>query len=109
MSHDDPRDSSLETKFTFPNTWYKDDSDPLSTSGMFFSGLIMVTRNRFLAWPGVLFAINATINQHALRAKDGSTGPLGNLSLSIMALLASYIPLVTVSAGAAASAATTSS
>ncbi|KAF5391472.1 hypothetical protein D9757_001948 [Collybiopsis confluens] len=86
MSNDDPRDSSLETKFTFPTSRRP---DSLSTSGMFFSGLIMVTRNRYLAWPGVLFAINATINQHALRAKEGSSGPLGNLALSVMALIAS--------------------
>ncbi|KIK59847.1 hypothetical protein GYMLUDRAFT_44316 [Collybiopsis luxurians FD-317 M1] len=56
----------------------------------------MVTRNRFLAWPGILFAINATINQHALRAKEGSSGPLGNLALSVMALIASYIPLFVI-------------
>lgn len=79
---------------------------------------------RFLAWPGILFAINATVNQHALRAKEGSSGPWGNLScveyslcrhsahmvlcrLSIMALLASYVPFVTI--GAQAAAATASS
>jgi hypothetical protein len=107
MSNDDPRDSSLETKFVFPSTWYRDDADALSTSGMFFSGLIMVTRNRFLAWPAILFAINATINQHALRAKEGSSGPLGNMGLSIMALVASYIPLVMITTNTAAAAATT--
>ncbi|KAJ3845248.1 hypothetical protein F5878DRAFT_319590 [Lentinula raphanica] len=94
----DPRDPSLETKFVFPNTWYKDDADSLGTSGVFFSGLIMVTRNRYLAWPGVLFALNSYINQHSLRAKEGSSGALGNLMLSSMALLASYIPYITITA-----------
>jgi len=65
-SHDDPRDASLEAPFSLPNNWYKDSngslrvtrimislildmlvhSEALSTSGMFLSGLIMVTRNR---------------------------------------------------------------
>ncbi|KAH7877458.1 hypothetical protein F5879DRAFT_66190 [Lentinula edodes] len=98
MSNDDPRDASLESKFVLPNTWYRDDADSLSTSGVFFSGLVMVTRNRYLAWPGVLFALNSAINQHTLRAKEGSGGALGNLTLSFMALLASYIPFVTVTA-----------
>ena len=66
-SHDDPRDASLEVPFSLPKNWYKESNGPsrvprsimislildilvhlesLSTSGMFFSGLIMVTRNR---------------------------------------------------------------
>ena len=65
----DPRDSSLETKFTIPQSWrtqnnfgaclsspslysflliqFVKTTDGLSTSGMFLAGLIMVTRNRF--------------------------------------------------------------
>lgn len=35
---------------------------------------------RYLAWPGVLFALNSAINQHTLRAKEGSGGALGNLT-----------------------------
>ncbi|KAJ6612798.1 hypothetical protein B0H10DRAFT_2051154 [Mycena sp. CBHHK59/15] len=94
---DDPRDRSLETKFSLPATWYRDSFDGLSTSGMFLSGLIMVTRNRFIAWPAVLFGINTTINQHTLRAKEGSGGPISSLFLCFMALIASYLPLFMIS------------
>ncbi|KAJ6591105.1 hypothetical protein DFH09DRAFT_879053, partial [Mycena vulgaris] len=93
---DDPRDASLETKFSLPATWYRESFDGLSTSGMFLSGLIMVTRNRFLAWPSVLFGISSTINVHPLRSKEGS-GTLSSLLLCIMALLASYMPLFMIS------------
>lgn len=71
MSSDknDPRDASLETEFTTPKTWFRDTSgascytveypisnlpclcgisDGLGASGMFLSGLIMVTRNRYV-------------------------------------------------------------
>ncbi|KDR77308.1 hypothetical protein GALMADRAFT_246659 [Galerina marginata CBS 339.88] len=91
-SKDDPRDASLETAYTTPNTWYRDSTDGLGTSGMFLSGMIMVTRNRFLAWPAVLFGINTTINSHSLRAKEGGSG-WSNLALSFSALFASYIPV----------------
>ncbi|KAJ7624998.1 hypothetical protein DFH06DRAFT_913831, partial [Mycena polygramma] len=91
---DDPRDPSLETKFKLPNTWYGENFDGLATSGMFLSGLIMVTRNRFLAWPSVLFGISSAINVHPLRAKEGGgSGTLGSLLLSIGALIAAYMPL----------------
>ncbi|KAK1231877.1 hypothetical protein PQX77_004992 [Marasmius sp. AFHP31] len=92
---DDPRDASLETKFTLPSNWYGDTTD-LSTTGMLFSGLIMITRNRFLAWPAVLFGLNGFFNQHPLRAKEGGGSQLQNLSLCVMALVASYIPLFMV-------------
>ena len=67
-------------------------SDGLGTSGMFLSGLIMVTRNRFvlfflptdfigftpnfrfIAWPALLFGINQLVNAHPLRSKEGSSG-----------------------------------
>ncbi|KAJ7094012.1 hypothetical protein B0H15DRAFT_760690, partial [Mycena belliarum] len=95
---DDPRDASLEVKVTLPETWYRESFDGLSTSGMFLSGLIMVTRNRFLAWPSVLFGISSAINVHPLRAKDGGVGSsLSSLLLCIMALLASYVPMLMVS------------
>ena len=74
MSSDknDPRDASLETEFTTPKTWFRDTSgasyhntllsihfwtylpcfygvlDGLGSSGMFLSGLIMVTKNRYV-------------------------------------------------------------
>ncbi|KAJ7031648.1 hypothetical protein C8F04DRAFT_1185806 [Mycena alexandri] len=96
---DDPRDASLETKFCLPATWYGESFDGLSTSGMFLSGLIMVTRNRYLAWPSVAFGITSTINVHPLRAKDGagSAGQLSSLVLCLMALVGSYLPLLMIS------------
>ncbi|KDQ32994.1 hypothetical protein PLEOSDRAFT_1060688 [Pleurotus ostreatus PC15] len=96
-SKNDPRDSSLEVKMSFPKTWNRDGSDPLSVSGMFLAGLIMVTRNRYLAWPAILLAFNAYINQHPLRTKEGSGNALMNLMMCIMALIASYFPLFVVS------------
>ena len=63
---------------------------------MFLSGLIMVTRNRFvflnisvepfpplqysfvlyrfIAWPAALFGINQVVNAHPLRKQEGGTG-----------------------------------
>ncbi|ETW77320.1 hypothetical protein HETIRDRAFT_105528 [Heterobasidion irregulare TC 32-1] len=93
MPSDDPRDSALETRFTPPKTWFQESVDGLATSGMFLSGLIMVTRNRYLAWPALIFAINSYINQHPLRTKEGGTPPIGNVLLSFFALIASYLPL----------------
>ncbi|KAJ7216614.1 hypothetical protein GGX14DRAFT_358699 [Mycena pura] len=92
---DDPRDASLETKFCLPAAWYREDFG--YTAGMFLSGLIMVTRNRFLAWPSVLFGVTSSINVHPLRAKEGSSG--ANLALCVMALIASYMPLFMISKG----------
>jgi hypothetical protein len=73
----------------------------------------MVTRNRFLAWPSVVFGINSLINQHPLRQKESAAGwsntgcvficlPLElELTLSfsrlcIVALFASYFPYFVV-------------
>ncbi|KAF7292870.1 hypothetical protein MIND_01186000 [Mycena indigotica] len=94
---EDPRDASLEAKFSLPNTWTQDSFDGLSTSGMFLSGLIMVTRNRFLAWPSVIFGLSSSINAHPLRTKEGGGSALPNLALCVMALFASYIPLLMIS------------
>ncbi|KAJ3561049.1 hypothetical protein NP233_g10436 [Leucocoprinus birnbaumii] len=66
---DDPRDPYQEVVLTFPKTWYQESSDGLNSSGMFLSGLIMVTRNRFLAWPAVMFSLNTMFNQHPARSK----------------------------------------
>ncbi|KAF9530597.1 hypothetical protein CPB83DRAFT_850605 [Crepidotus variabilis] len=92
VNKDDPRDSSLEVPYTFPNIWVKDSNDGFGVSGMFLSGLIMVTRNRFLAWPSVLFGINQVINAHPMRNKEGGMG-WSNLALCFSALFASYIPV----------------
>ncbi|KAJ7747959.1 hypothetical protein DFH07DRAFT_1062656 [Mycena maculata] len=94
---DDPRDASLEVKFGMPATWYRESFDGLNTSGMFLSGLILVTRNRFLAWPALLFGISSMINVHPLRAKEGGAGGLSSLILCLMALIASYIPMFMLS------------
>ncbi|KAH9968126.1 hypothetical protein BC827DRAFT_1122226 [Russula dissimulans] len=76
----DPRDPSLESTFTLPDTWRTQDSvDGLATSGLFLAGLIMVTRNRFLAWPSLLLGLSAWLNQHPLRTKEAGTPPIGNL------------------------------
>ncbi|KAI9438214.1 hypothetical protein H4582DRAFT_2076819 [Lactarius indigo] len=103
--HEDPRNSSLETRFTIPQTWKGQDSvDGLATSGMFLAGLIMVTRNRFLAWPSLLLGASAWINQHPLRTKEGGSPPIGNLMLACFALVSAYLPLF-LKTGSTASAA----
>ncbi|KJA25331.1 hypothetical protein HYPSUDRAFT_37832 [Hypholoma sublateritium FD-334 SS-4] len=89
---DDPRDAALEVPYSTPKTWFRDNLDGLGTSGMFLSGLIMVTRNRYLAWPAVLWGLNTMFNAHPLRAKEGTSGWSG-LALSFSALFASYIPV----------------
>jgi hypothetical protein len=90
----DRRDSSLENKFTVPQSWKAQDNvDGMATSGMFLAGLIMVTRNRFLAWPSLLLGASAWINQHPIRTKEGGTPPIGNLMLAFFALVAAYLPL----------------
>lgn len=93
---EDPRDPSQEVTLTFPKTWYQESSDGLNSSGMLLSGLIMVTRNRFLAWPAVIFTLNTVFNQHPARSR-GDVSTWSNLMLCISALFASYIPMVIVS------------
>ncbi|KZT22305.1 hypothetical protein NEOLEDRAFT_1119873 [Neolentinus lepideus HHB14362 ss-1] len=90
---EDPRDPSLERRLSFPRAWIADASDGASASGMFLSGLIMVTKNRYLAWPNLLFAINSAINRHPLRTKDSANPPFSSLMLAVFALFASYFPL----------------
>jgi len=99
MSQDDPRDSSLESKVTLPKTWYRESraNDALGSSAMFLSGLIVVTRNRYLAWPAIIFAINSVINAHPLRTKDGATS-IWSVGSAVAALISSYLPLILVSA-----------
>ncbi|KAI0058348.1 hypothetical protein BV25DRAFT_1862110 [Artomyces pyxidatus] len=93
MPQDDPRDASLAVKFSPPQTWTAESVDGLATSGMFLAGIIMVTRNRILAWPSLILGVNSWINQHPLRTKEGGTPPVGNLALAFFALIASYLPL----------------
>jgi len=65
---------------------------------MFVSGLILVTRNRYLAWPSLVMSINSVINQHPLRTKEGGSSPLSTIVLGVCALLASYMPLLLIGA-----------
>ncbi|KAN0107771.1 hypothetical protein V8E52_009860 [Russula decolorans] len=106
MAHNnDPRDHSLESSFTIPQAWRAQDNlDGLATSGMFLAGLIMVTRNRILAWPSLLLGLSAWINQHPLRTREGTTPPIGNLMFAVTALVASYLPYVLRSGPPAAAA-----
>ncbi|EPQ51888.1 hypothetical protein GLOTRDRAFT_140829 [Gloeophyllum trabeum ATCC 11539] len=94
---DDPRDPSLERRLSFPRAWIADASDPSSASGMFLSGLVMVTKNRYLAWPNLLLAINSAINRHPLRTKDSANPPFSSLMLAVFALFASYFPMFLIS------------
>ncbi|TFL03899.1 hypothetical protein BDV98DRAFT_563238 [Pterulicium gracile] len=92
---DDPRDASLQTRMTLPASWSSKSKSPtemFSTSTMMMSGLIMLSRNRFLAWPSLLFGINSIINAHPARMSDGG-GHYSAFFLSLSALFASYLPL----------------
>ncbi|KAI0672310.1 hypothetical protein C8Q78DRAFT_1077846 [Trametes maxima] len=93
---DDPRDPSAETSLTLPEKWQADSLDALSSSMMFVSGLIMVTRNRFLAWPALLLSVNTVINKHPLRTKEGAQGDVSVIMLGVAALIASYLPLILI-------------
>ncbi|KAI0634266.1 hypothetical protein C8Q77DRAFT_1110772 [Trametes polyzona] len=97
VPNDDPRDPSAEAPLTLPEKWQTDSLDALSSSMMFVSGLIMVTRNRYLAWPALLLSINSVINQHPLRTKEGAQSNISVIMLGVGALIASYLPLILIS------------
>ncbi|KAI0356898.1 hypothetical protein OH77DRAFT_1400317 [Trametes cingulata] len=102
---DDPRDPSAEAPLTLPEKWQTDSlgiSQGTALAVMFVSGLIMVTRNRYLAWPALLLSINSVINQHPLRTKEGGQSNISVIMLGIGALLASYLPLILIGPGAKA-------
>ncbi|KIP07389.1 hypothetical protein PHLGIDRAFT_71132 [Phlebiopsis gigantea 11061_1 CR5-6] len=90
---DDPRDASAETKMSFPQKWTTDNLV------LFLSGLVMVTRNRYLAWPNLFLTLCAWFNQHSLRTKESSNSPTSALMICVSALVASYLPLITVQPG----------
>ena len=128
---DDPRNSALETRYVLPKTWHRESNGSsyiwlfmrgvnkltyissfelfidgaASSSGMFLSGLIMVTRNRyygsisfllngkliselafslrldrFLAWPSLLFGLMTSINEHPLRSETSTLHGWSNLA-----------------------------
>ncbi|KAH9921809.1 uncharacterized protein B0H18DRAFT_1020299 [Fomitopsis serialis] len=93
---DDPRDASAEVALTFPESWQTDSVDGFSATTLFATGLIMVTRNRYLAWPALVLSFNSMINQHPLRTKDGGTSPITSVLVAFSALVTAYLPLVTV-------------
>ncbi|KAG6829920.1 hypothetical protein H0H92_002943 [Tricholoma furcatifolium] len=77
---DDPRDASLETKEILPYNWYRESTaDTMNTMGMFLSGLIVVTRNRYLAWASLVFAVTGWVNSHPLRGADGGNNGLSTV------------------------------
>ncbi|EIM87288.1 uncharacterized protein STEHIDRAFT_168090 [Stereum hirsutum FP-91666 SS1] len=90
---DDPRDPALETKLVPPPTWAQESLDGAGTAGMMLAAAGVMTRNRTLAWPALLFGIGAYINAHPIRTKEGSNPPIVNLLMSFFALVASYLPL----------------
>ncbi|GJE93405.1 hypothetical protein PsYK624_095640 [Phanerochaete sordida] len=96
---DDPRDASAETRMTLPEKWKTDSLDGLGGTVLFLSGLVMVTRNRYLAWPNLFLTMMSLFNQHPLRTKEGSNNPSSGLLICISALIASYLPLLTVQPG----------
>ncbi|EIW53358.1 uncharacterized protein TRAVEDRAFT_133113 [Trametes versicolor FP-101664 SS1] len=93
---DDPRDASAEAPLSLPEKWQTDSFGAHLCPLMFVSGLIMVTRNRYLAWPSLLLSINSVINQHPLRMKEGAQSNISVIMLGIGALIASYLPLILI-------------
>ncbi|KNZ81057.1 hypothetical protein J132_03047 [Termitomyces sp. J132] len=63
---------------------------------MFLSGLIVVTRNRYLAWGSIVFAVSALINSHPRRAKEAGFQGWSTVFLCLSALFASYFPLFVI-------------
>ncbi|KAL5514853.1 hypothetical protein ACEPAG_2169 [Sanghuangporus baumii] len=94
-SANDPRDPSLEAKLSLPNTWRTSSTDGFSMSSMLLAGAVMVTRNRFLAWPALLLGISGFFNAHPLRSKE--SGPAWQSLISgISAIILSYLPMILI-------------
>ncbi|KAI0342629.1 hypothetical protein BDW22DRAFT_1296492, partial [Trametopsis cervina] len=97
---DDPRDASAETQMTLPVSWTTDSAGVLimNTLGiaLFLSGLIMVTRNRWLAWPNLILSLNSLFNQHPLRTKATYYSNLQSYRVAFSALIACYLPLLMI-------------
>ncbi|KAH7882963.1 hypothetical protein F5I97DRAFT_1938861 [Phlebopus sp. FC_14] len=91
----DARDRSREVRLTLPRSWHVESGDALGSMGMFLAGMVMVTRNRYLAWPVVVLAINGVLNQHPLRTKDGGGTPWATLAMALFALVVSHAALFT--------------
>ncbi|EJD51833.1 hypothetical protein AURDEDRAFT_158678 [Auricularia subglabra TFB-10046 SS5] len=90
-AHDDPRDASLETRLSAPRSWIMG-SDAMSSLTMLVCGMVMVTRNRYLAWPAVIVSLAGVVNQQPLRTKDGGSA-WNSFFFSLSALLVTYMPM----------------
>ncbi|KZV96049.1 hypothetical protein EXIGLDRAFT_765733 [Exidia glandulosa HHB12029] len=90
MSGNDPRDASLEVPLSTPRTWTMG-TDAFGAMTMLMSGMVMVTRNRYLAWPALLVTLVALVNQQPLRTKDGGSA-LNSVLFAISGLIVTYLP-----------------
>jgi len=87
---DDPRDPSLEVKLSVPKTW-KEAFDAFGSGTMLVAGIVMMTRNPFLAWPAFLFALSGFINQRPHTTKDGGSAT-NALLFAASGLFITYMP-----------------
>ncbi|KAF8511289.1 hypothetical protein JB92DRAFT_2935139 [Gautieria morchelliformis] len=88
----DPRDPSIEAPYSLPKSWGKE-TEGLAAMSMFISGLVMVTRNRYLAWPAILVAITGYVGSRPLRQKDGGQG-LSGVVFALAATVSAYLPML---------------
>ncbi|KAG0703531.1 hypothetical protein DFH29DRAFT_435627 [Suillus ampliporus] len=95
MSTDSPRDTTRETKLSLPKTWYAESADAIGSMGMFLAGLVLVSRNRYLAWPVALLALSSFMNQHPLRTKESGSTPWTALMTAMFALIVSHAAMFT--------------
>ncbi|KAJ8597749.1 hypothetical protein M405DRAFT_779644 [Rhizopogon salebrosus TDB-379] len=73
MSADSPQDAAREMKLSLPKIWHAESVDAMGSMGMFLAGLVLVSRNQYLAWPVALLALSSVMNQHPLRTKEGGS------------------------------------
>ncbi|KAJ8585351.1 hypothetical protein M405DRAFT_825253 [Rhizopogon salebrosus TDB-379] len=95
MSASSPQDAARETKLSLPNTWHAESADAMGSMGMFLAGLVLVSRNRYLAWPVALLALSSVMNQHPLRTKEGGSTPWATLMTAVLALIVSHAAMFT--------------
>jgi len=97
MSHnlDDPRDANLEVKLSIPKAWASPSYDVMPAIGMGVSGTVMMTRNRYLAWPAVLLGLNNYLNQKPISTKD-DTGSFQAIISGVAALMLTYFPMLII-------------
>ncbi|KAH7106838.1 hypothetical protein BKA62DRAFT_765414 [Auriculariales sp. MPI-PUGE-AT-0066] len=93
MSREDPRDSSAEVKLSLPRGWSKD-SEGYGSMAFTLSSMVMVTRNKFLAWPAVFLDAYTVINQRPLRSKDSNStsSTLSMMGFAFVGILLTYMP-----------------